>query len=493
MVSKRDAIRQLWKIGNLDYKRHAGQIKMKKYILESGMDQDIITILASRQLGKSYEALLEAVELCNAKKNASVKYICPKLRMVKNIVNKNMRVILEDCPEELRPEWKENDKIWIFPNGSEIQFAGTDNGSHENLRGGTSDLCIVDEAGFCDHLGYVIDSILEPTILIKGGKIIMISTPSKSSDHEFIQRYIIPRKLDGSLLILNIHDNPMITDERKERQKNKYASGENDPHYRREYLCEIIRDKDSVVIPEFTPEKELEIVKAWERPPFYDAYTSGDVGFRHLTAYLFAYWDFKKATLVIEDELIMNGPEMTTEKLAQRIKEKELENFNIKKDDGTLEAKPIYFRVMDNNLIMMNDLNKLHGLPFLATEKDNKEAQINNVRMMISNNQIIINPRCKHLIYHLKGASWKEGNAANRIFAELSDTSDHSVRGGHADALDALIYLVRNIVRTKSPYPNNWGMPSGDDFFIGYRQLAVDTERNEELEQYAKTIMNIKN
>ena len=94
MVSKRDAIRQLWKIGNLDYKRHAGQIKMKKYILESGMDQDIITILASRQLGKSYEALLEAVELCNAKKNASVKYICPKLRMVKNIVNKKIRVIL---------------------------------------------------------------------------------------------------------------------------------------------------------------------------------------------------------------------------------------------------------------------------------------------------------------------------------------------------------------------------------------------------------------
>ena len=146
---------------------------------------------------------------------------------------------------------------------------------------------------------------------------------------------------------------------------------------------------------------------------------------------------------------------------------------------------------MYNNLIMMNDLNKLHGLPFLATEKDNKEAQINNVRMMISNNQIVINPRCKHLIYHVKGASWKEGNSVNRIFSELSDTPDHSIRGGHADALDALIYLVRNIVRSKNPYPKNWGLPQGEDIFVGYHQLASLEKRNSDLVKTIKQIMNI--
>lgn len=492
MVSQRDAVRQLWKIGNLDYKRHAGQIKMKKYIEESGKYRDLIVILASRQLGKSYEALLGAVELCNSKEFAVIKYICPRLKMVKNIVNKNMRIILEDCPDDMRPEWKENDKVWLFPNGSEIQFAGTDNGSHENLRGGTSDLCIVDEAGFCDHLGYVIDSILEPTTIIKGGKIILVSTPSKNSDHEFIQRYILPMKSAGELLILNIHDNPMITKERKERQKNKYPTGDQDPHYRREYLCEIIRDKDSVVIPEFTAEKEQKLISGWVRPPFFDTYTSGDVGFRHLTVYLFAYWDFKAATLVIEDELVMNGPEMTTEKLASEIRKKELENFYIIKEDGTKEAKHVYMRVMDNNLIMVNDLNRLHNFSFIPTNKDNKEAQINNVRMMISSDQIRINPRCKHLIYHLKGASWKEGNSVNRVFAELSDTPDHTIRGGHADALDALIYLVRNVVRSKNPYPKGYGLPTGDDIFFGYHQMKELEQRNEALSNTIKQILNIK-
>ena len=490
-VSKKDAVRQLWKMGNLDYKRHASQVNMKSYI--DTASKQIVPILASRRLGKSFEVLLEAVELCNSKKYAVVKYICPKLKMVKTIANFNMRIILEDCPDEMRPEWKENDKIWRFPNGSEIQFAGTDNGSHESLRGGSADLCIVDEAGFCDHLEYVIKSILRPTLLTTGGKIIMISTPSKSSDHEFIQKYVLPLKNAGKLLILNIHDNPMLTPEIIEELKLDYPTGDQDPHYRREYLCEIIRDKDSVVIPEFDPKKELEIVKEWDRPPFYDAYTSGDVGFRHLTVYLFAYWDFKKATLVIEDELVMNGPEMTTEKLAERIKEKELENFHQVNAEGEKTAHPIYMRVMDNNLIMMNDLNRLHGLPFLATDKDNKEAQINNVRMMLSNNQIIINPRCKHLIYHTKGASWKEGNSVNRVFAELSDTPDHGVRGGHADALDALIYLVRNIVRSKNPYPANWGIPKGQDIFYGYHQMAQLEEKTEELTKTINALMNIKN
>lgn len=489
-VSKRDAIRQLWKMGNLDYKRHKSQLNMKEYI--TGATKMIVPILASRRLGKSFEVLLEAVELCNSKKYAIVKYICPKLKMVKTIVNFNMRIILEDCPAELRPDWRENDKVWLFPNGSEIQFAGTDNGSHEGLRGGSADLCIVDEAGFCDHLEYVIKSILRPTLLTTGGRIIMISTPSKSSDHEFIQKYVLPMKNAGTLMILNIYDNPMLSPEVIEELKLDYPTGDQDPHYRREYLCEIIRDKDSVVIPEFTPEKEMEIIKEMERPPFYDAYTSGDVGFRHLTVYLFAYWDFKKATLVVEDELVMNGPEMTTEALAKRIKEKEKKNFKIIKDDGTEEDHPIYMRVMDNNLIMMNDFNKLHGLPFLATEKDNKEAQINNVRMMLSNNQIIINPRCKHLIYHLKGASWKEGNSANRVFAELSDTLDGGVRGGHADALDALIYLVRNIVKSKNPYPKNWGLPAGNDIFFGYHQLAKLEEQNESLTKTIHALMNIK-
>lgn len=489
-VSKKEAIRYLWKMGNLDYKRRSNQILMRDHILNS--KTKIIPILASRRNGKSFEILMEAIELCNSKPYAIVKYICPRLKMVKTIVNVNMRIILEDCPDDMRPEWKENDKIWLFPNGSEIQFAGTDNGSHENLRGGSADLCIVDEAGFCDHLEYVIKSILRPTVITTGGKIIMISTPSKSSDHEFIQKYIIPADNAGSLLTLKVHDNPSLSKEQIDEIALDYPSGVNDPHYRREYLCEIIRDRESVVIPEFTAEKERELIGVQQRPPFYDIYTSGDVGFRDLTVYLFGYWDFDKAKLIIEDELVMNGPEMTTEKLAAEIKRKEFENFNYVNDAGEQVVSHIYMRVMDNDLILANDLNRLHNLNFVTTDKDNKELQVNQVRMLIANGQILINPKCKHLIYHLKGASWKDTSGNSRVFAHLSDTPDFSIRGGHADAVDALIYMVRNLVRTHNPYPKNWRLPNSGDIFYGYYQEIKDLGASASVAEAIKSIFNIK-
>jgi len=51
-VSKREALREIWSRGKLDYKRHSGQAKIKSYIGED--PRDIIPILASRRLGKSF-------------------------------------------------------------------------------------------------------------------------------------------------------------------------------------------------------------------------------------------------------------------------------------------------------------------------------------------------------------------------------------------------------------------------------------------------------
>ena len=44
-----------------------------------------------------------------------------------------------------------------------------------------------------------------------------------------------------------------------------------------------------------------------ELPELCDTYVAGDVGVKDLTAYLFGYYDFEKATLCILDEYISNG------------------------------------------------------------------------------------------------------------------------------------------------------------------------------------------
>lgn len=446
-IGSEQAIAELWRRANLNFMLHDKQKEIKSDLL--GRKDKINVILCARRFGKTFVLLNMAIELCIKKPNAIIKYLCPKLKQGKNNINENMPFLLKGCPPALRPEWKSNDSEWIFPNGSKIQVAGTDNGSHENLRGGRADMCIVDEAGFCDHLDYVIKSILRPTVTTTGGKIYLVSTPSKIFTHEFIQLYVLPKRAAGKVKTYTIYDNIMISQEEVNELKADYINGDKNPQFRREYLCEIINDSDSQVIDEFTEDKKKKLVKAFKQPAYYDAYVSGDVGFKDLTVYLFAYWDFLEARLVIEDELVLQGA--NTDVVANGIKQKEALNFR----DGSNSPLPIYMRVMDNNLIMLNDLQTLHGLPFIATQKHDKESYINQVKIMIQNDKIYINPKCKTLIYHLENAVWNKRHTEFERIPDYIDQYDpeKSVLGGHADALDALIYLVRNLVRSKNPYP----------------------------------------
>jgi hypothetical protein len=457
-ISKSEAIRELWKRGNLDFKFHKNQIKLKEQLHKT--KGRIKTILCSRQFGKTHLLVGMALEKCIQKKGAIVFYVCPGLKQGQENIENVMRNLLNDCPEDMLPEWKEQKKSYIFPNGSVLRIAGTDNKNHESLRGRTADMCIVDEAGFADDLKYVVKSVLFPTVLHTKGKIFLVSTPSSLFDHDFIQHFVLPAKAKNDLPIYTIHDNPRVDQDTLDEVRAEYIDWENDPEYQREYLCKIVQDRNSVVIPEFDEETELKIVRKHDRPAYYDIYVSGDIGFKDLTVFLFAYYDFMNATIVIEDELVMNGPSMTTERLAREIREKEEKLFV---DCSNIPIPP-YLRIMDNHPIMINDFQRLHNLTVIPTAKDDKEAQINHVRLMIKSKKIKIHPRCKHLIHHLKNATWdknrKEFRRMNDIIGREGGEST-SIRGGHADALDALIYLVRNVVKSKNPFPEDWDRLKG--------------------------------
>jgi PBSX family phage terminase large subunit len=444
-ISAKDAIRELWYRGNITWKLHDVQKKMLSSYLTQ--NENITVIACSRRLGKSYLLCLLAVETCLKKQNAIVKYVCPKKNMVKTILQPIMNDILKDCPAELKPEFKYNDYMYVFPNGSQIQMAGTDNGHHENLRGGKSDMWVVDEAGFCDELNYVVNTILAPTTDTTGGRGIIASTPSKTADHEFITEFYQPYELDDKLIKYTIYDNPLLSKSKIEEIIRRYPKREKNPEFRREYLCEVVSGSDLSVVPEFTEDLEKKIVIETERPPFYDAYVSMDIGGKDLTVLLFAYYDFKKASIVIEDELVFHKQ---TENLIQNSRN-DLLAKEIRKTEEKLWTHPMsgefkkpYMRIADNNNpILLNDLSYQYNLTFIPTRKDNREAALNTMRVMIAEEKIIIHPRCKTLIFHLKNATW----APNK-----KDFS-RSKNNGHWDAVPALMYLVRNVVLSKNPFP----------------------------------------
>jgi hypothetical protein len=457
-VSKDEAVSLLWRAGVLDWKLSAPQKIMKAQIL--GDSNKISVILSSRRIGKTYLMLTMAIETCIQISGAIVKYAFPKQNMAKKMLLPVMRKILEDCPEDIKPTYMSADKVFRFPNGSEIQISGTDNNGFENLRGGDSHFNVVDEAGFCSDLTYGVRSVLGPTTKTTRGRTILISTPSRSENHEFIQDWVLPYQIEGRIKVFTIFDNPNLNEEAIKEALSEYPTGDKDPYFRREYLCEVIRSADQSILPSFSNEVEAIVVTSnYEIPKFKDCYVSMDIGGSDLTAIVFGYYDYLNATTVIQDEIII-GKDVNTKKIAELVKQKELELWINPID---MSPMPPYMRIADNNnLILLTDLQRDHGITFLPTKKDNREAAINALDVALSQRKVIIDPKCKHVLYHMKFAEWDR----NRVkFKNLKDSPSGEIKGGHADALAALIYFHRNIIKSKNPYPLGWGELNGQGVF----------------------------
>lgn len=453
-LSVNEAKNKLWMMGELSWKLTDVQKIIKSGILEDATKINVV--LCSRRLGKSYLMCIMALEQCLKHQGSIVKFVFPKQKDGKRNIFPLMKTILEDCPSAIMPRFLIAEKAIQFHNGSEIQFSGCDNGNIDGIRGGFSHLNIVDEASYCDDLVYAIRSVLSPTTKTTGGRTILVSTPCLDPNHEFIQSFVLPYEAEKRIKKFTLYDNPNFTPAIIEEILSDFPAREKDPMFQAEYLCQITRDQDKAILPSFSPAIEpLIVTDKFIRPTFFDAYVGLDIGSVDLTAAIFGYYDYLNATLVIEDELIFSK-DVNTKTVAEAIKQKESELW-INPIDHT--PIPPYMRIADNsNLIMLTDMQRDHGLTFLPTRKDNREAAINSLDVAISQEKLIIHPRCTHTIYHMKYAEW---NKTRTIFKQLKDSPSGLIKGGHADCLAAAIYLHRNIIKSKNPYPLNYGTLHG--------------------------------
>lgn len=453
-VSRQAAIDQLWRRGNLTWKLDVNQKELYKLFYEG--KEKINTWLLARRNGKSYTLLCLALETCLRKPNSSVKYVAPTKLQVKSIIEPLLLQIMEDCPEDLKPVFNGKEYSYTFHNKSRIELAGGDNGHAEKLRGGDAALVIVDEAGSIEDLEYIVKSILIPTTLITRAKIILASTPPRHFEHEF-NKFIERAEEEKTLIKKTIYDNPRLTKQDIEDQI-KECGGITSDSFRREYLCQTVRDATLTVFPEFDDDLCEAIVKDWPLPPFYDTYVAMDLGFKDLTVVLFGYYDFRAAKVIIQDEVVVDfqNRDMTIPSLTKLILEKE-EKLWV--NPLSLEIKKPTLRVSDINYIVTKQIYQDSGgrLSFSIPKKDDKEAAVNQFRVMLSTHKVIIHPRCINLIRHLKNAKWSN-NTSKSSFAR-------SPGNGHYDAADAAIYLIRSILYNKNPYPVNYDYGTNNQVF----------------------------
>ena len=427
---------KLWRAGVLSWKLHKTQLDMDDAINNS--DHSLFVINCGRQIGKSYFLCVKAVEYALKHPGAKISYLAPQAKMVKKIILPRIREILKDCPNDIKPDYKVNEQVYVFKhNGSEIHIAGTDAGRSENLRGQVFHFVICDEAGFMDDLRYIVSSILVPMISTTRGKIILSSTPPISPDHAFVS-YVRQAEKGKYYIKKTVYDNPLI-EERQIKDLIEASGGEESDAWRREYLAEFITSAKDAVLPEANDALMSEITQDWKKPAFYDTYVAVDLGYIDNTGMVFGYWDFLNNKLIIEDEAAFNKP--TSSKIAEVVKDKEKSLWMVNNT-----VKEPYRRIIDGNDITIADLNAPpNNLRFVKTRNDDPQAAVNEVRVMLYNKQIIIHPRCENLISEMKSAIWD--NTGRRLAR-----SDEQNRG-HFDILMALVYLVRNLNKKKNPYP----------------------------------------
>jgi hypothetical protein len=424
-----------WFRADLSYLRHSGQKKID--IKFKDIKSQLFVCNISRQWGKSFWAVSKAVELALAKPKARIKYATAFQTDLVEFIMPTFDIVLADCPASLKPTYKVQGSKWVFPNGSEIKLVGLDK-SPNSLRGNVIDLIIIDEAGFVTNLDYIYKSIIIPATLHRPNcKIIFISTPPSTPAHPFGD-FIQKAEIEDAYVKLTIFENPLITAADIDRMA-KEMGGKDSTTFRRECLCELVLDDDLALVREWKDEFTVEI-KRDEYFGYYHKLVGQDLGRVDHTALVFGYYDFKRAALVIEDELTMEGTEWTTKTLKDAI--------NVKEGALWGEFKP-FLRVSDNNNPhLLTDLSSLHNMHFMAVKKDSSlEQMVNRVREWVRDGRILINPRCKMLIGCFKYGIWDKNRkefARSKVY-------------GHFDHFAALMYLLIHTPYSSNPIPREHG------------------------------------
>ncbi|MEM1415519.1 MAG: hypothetical protein AAGH15_11490 [Myxococcota bacterium] len=436
-------LRKVWTGGDLSYLLHPGQLELRSAYLSS--DSRKFVLRCARRWGKSRWLTVLGLEKCLQKPGSWVRFAVPEKAQAEEIVEEHMDPILDDCPAELRPEHQISKSRWAFPNGSRFVLAGCDGKNARRLRGKSTDLGMVDEAGDVDRLEYVVRSVLMPSTATTNGRVIISSTPSVTPAHPFDSMYCVEAEAEGYYYHRTIYDAPHITPEDIDDLK-KESGGELSSHWIREYLARPILDDALAVIPEWTAAKEV-CVAPHERPARFDTYVVGDFGFNDLTVVLFGYYDFLRDWIVIEDEVVFRNTAYRDIAPVLLAKERELWRL----EDGTTAGTPgepwkgPKRRIADCTLQERRDLSKYEGWAAYAPEKFDSVSAINITRAWVGEQRIRVHPRCRTLIAHLGGAIW---NKSRKSF-------ERSGEYGHFDALDALKYFVRHVNRGRNPYEPN--------------------------------------
>lgn len=475
------AIRVAWITGQLKYKLKRPQFQAYERYYEERASRKFVMV-AGRRCRKSTLLLVLHAEACIRNPGLQTAYVAPVEKGLSDYISPIISTVFNDCPDDLLPRFREKTNDLLFNNESRIVFNGCNMRQYRYMRGQKLALATVDEMAEVDDLEGAVDDVLFPAIWDSHGQMVLSGTPPivPSPDHPVV-RYVDEAKKNGcywhatvfeagythfeiaealretskgaidekeSLEIVRICDplNRLSVFQIYAEAEKRGVSKEALTVFLREFMAEFVRDESAVIVPEFNEKVHVESVS---RPVYYDLLYKGsgcDLGVADKTIEIFGYYDFPNAKIVVQREFYLEGANVRTDLFAAQHK-RSIEEL-------AWHNRATYWS--DNsNLMLLNDLAALHKINILATDKEDKAQWLNLIRILFKQNRIVIDPSCKLLIATLNGAFWKDEKKLDYGRSSLL---------GHMDALDALIYFVRNLNMATNPFPLNYDLTKGKEF-----------------------------
>lgn len=420
-----------------------------------------------RQRGKTFCAVLLALETGLSVKNGSIRYCAKTKESALGFVMPAWNMLTETMPEDIRPVKGHSEYEYIFPStGAVFKLFGTDAQSFDKGRGPKTDLQIMDECGFYQDL-IKVENALIPAIMTVGGKVLYVSTPAESLAHPYTERIRSALK-NGRLEHDTFYSNPRVDHQAviaQEAERLGMTPEEfvKSTYFQREFLAELVQEESRAGFPAFTFELQTRIVKEFEIPKYFDGYTSMDLGITHDPhAAVFALHDWREDKLLIVDEILVPSGTTTLRMFADMVRAKEKALYGELAWRGTIagaqdwyrewgelpeyiqaairasEPTQPYLRLIDDAQGGSKELSIEHQLSTLGFKKDNKSLSVDNLNIALAKGEILIHPRCKNLISQLGSATW-----------DLKKSKWIRTPSHHFDLTDCLVGLRRHWRRSR--------------------------------------------
>lgn len=402
-------------------------------------------------------------------------------------------------PRYVRSHGPDGPGLYVDATDSYCKLIGLDK-NPDATRGEYLDFAHFSEAAFIKGLYELVTGTINPQFRYRAHAwLLMESSTAKVADCEFNVDFREDAQLRGAYRMHTIRDNTSLTEDDIDQEERR-SGGKGSAQCQRELYCELTRDPDDMVVPEFDEAAHVLDPALYTRPRYAYCHVGFDPGTTDPHGLVWFHFNWSLQCIVVEAAWARSNASTgtiaaTVQEMERKLwgtdhrapgeRKRELsirdaihtgdgkvwdignDNALTYWDPGSYSLKPNpYSRVSDIDNQFVLDMNTDHGMNVRKAEKGpgTKEADTEHLRELFRLRPLKIvilkNGMTEPLIMQLRSGEWNTDETGHRTDWKRTKTL------GHLDCIAALKYAVRDVLWQRNPNKPGFVDPNERDYHV---------------------------